>query len=407
MAEIRPFKGFRPKKGVEGKVASYPYDVINSQEAREIAKGNEYSFLHVVKPEIDLPENADLYGDEVYQKGADNLRKMIADGVLVQDDAPCLYIYSQQMKDHFQTGIVCLASAKEYDAGKIKKHEKTRTEKVIDRTKHIKVQGAHAGPVFLTYKAKDSIDKMVKDIQKNEPEYDVTFEDGFRHVLWVVKDQNLISQLIGEFKDIDSMYIADGHHRSESAAENFRQEQTEVTEGYLAVAFPDRELYIMDYNRAVKDLNGLTSADFLAKLKERFEVEDGASGWDGKPTQRHTFGLYLDKKWYKLTIKSEFVNEADPVKRLDSHIITENLLSPILNIVDLKTDKRIDFIGGIRGMKELEKIVDNGKFQFSISMYPTSIQELMDIADADEMMPPKSTWFEPKLRSGYVVNVFK
>ena len=407
MVTIRAFKGFRPKKGLEDKVASYPYDVVNSKEAREIAEDNPYSFLHVVKPEIDLPENIDLYDEKVYEKGAENLRKFIKDGILIQDDKPMLYVYSQKMGNVFQTGIVCLASAIEYDEGKIKKHEKTRVAKVKDRTKHVMTQGAHAGPIFLTYKHKDEINNIIKNIQKNTPEYDVTFEDGIEHMLWLIKDDDIINKIISQFKNIDTLYIADGHHRSESAAENYRQTKTPKTEGFLSVLFPDNELYIMDYNRAVKDLNGLSKEEFFNKIREKFEIREGEKDWNGKPKDRHNFGMYIDGKWYHLKAKSEFINENDPVEKLDSHILQNNLLNPILGIDDPRTNERINFIGGIRGMKELERIVNNGDFKVSISMYPISVKELMDIADAGKVMPPKSTWFEPKLRSGFVVNVFR
>jgi len=407
MAKIKPFKAYRPKKGVEHKLASYPYDVINSKEARELAKDNEYSFLHVVKPEIDLEPDIDLYDEKVYQKGAENLKKFIENGILIQDKKPCFYIYSQEMNGRRQTGLVCLASAIEYDNNLIKKHEHTRIEKVKDRTKHIQTQRAHAGPVFLTYKAVNSIENIIKEIQKNPPEYDVTFDDGIRHILWVVDNDEVINNLIKEFEKVECLYIADGHHRSESAAETYRREKSPETEGFLAVLFPDKDLYIMDYNRVVKDLNGLTKDEFLKKVSEKFEISPGKEGWDGKPDKRHTFGMYLDGKWYKLTAKPEFIKENDPVRRLDSYILQQNLLAPVLGIENPRTSKRIDFIGGIRGMKELVQLVDSGKYKVAFSMFPTSIKELMDIADAGEVMPPKSTWFEPKLRSGFMVNIFR
>ncbi len=407
MVTIRAFKGYRPKKGLEDKVASFPYDVVNSKEAKVIAKGNPISFLHVVKPEIDLPENIDLYSEQVYEKGAENLRKFIKDSILLQDNKPMLYIYSQRMGNVFQTGIVCLASSIEYDEGKIKKHEHTRVVKVKDRTRHVITQGAHSGPIFLTYKHSDEIDNIIKNIQKNEPEYDVTFDDGIEHILWVVRDDEIINKIISEFNKINALYIADGHHRSESAVENYRRTKTPETEGFLSVLFPDRELYIMDYNRAVKDLYGAAKEDFFDKVKEKFEIIDGESDWDGKSKERHNFGMYIDGKWYHLKAKKEFINENDPVEKLDSYILQNNLLNPILGIDNPRTNERINFIGGIRGMKELKRIVDNGNFKVSFSMFPISIQELMDIADAGKVMPPKSTWFEPKLRSGFVVNVFR
>ncbi|MCK4643408.1 DUF1015 domain-containing protein [bacterium] len=413
MSTIRPFKGFRPKEGLEDKVASYPYDVINSAEARKIAEGNPHSFLHVVKPEIDLQEDIDLYSDEVYEKGAFNLHSFIENGTLKQDETPSLYIYSQKMGNIFQTGIVGLASAIEYDKGIIKKHEHTRPVKVKDRTKHVITQGAHAGPIFLTYRNNEEISAQVKEIQKGTPKYDITFDDGIQHILWVVQDTAIIEKIVKGFESVEYLYIADGHHRSESAAENYRRTQTPDTEGFLAVYFPDNELYIMDYNRAVKDLNGFDEEAFLQEVHKKFEIQASCSGCSGcgsqdkNPKERHAFGMYMNKQWYKLWIRNEFVKEDDPVKRLDSYILQNELLSPILAIDDPKTNERIAFIGGIRGMKELERIVDNEDFKVSFAMFPTSISELMDIADAGEVMPPKSTWFEPKLRSGFVVNVFK
>lgn len=407
MSIIRPFRAFRPAKGYEDKIPSFPYDVVNSREAKEIAKDNPFSFLHVVKPEIDLPEGTDLYSEEVYKKALENFKKLIDAKNLIEEDKPCLYIYSQKMGDHFQSGIVGLASAKEYDEGKIKKHEHTLTKKVVDRTKHVKTTGANAGPVFLTYKKSNAVSSMVKKVQKGEPLYDVTFTDKITHKVWKIEDETLIEKIVAEFGKLDALYIADGHHRSEAAAQTYRDMKTPETEHFLAVFFPDKELNILDYNRLVKDLNGLTKDQFIEKLGERFTIGEMKQAWKGRPRKRHQFGMFLDGKWHLLIAKKAFIEEKDPVKKLDSYIVQNSILDPVLGIKDPKTDKRIDFVGGIRGTGELEKRVASGEFAVAFSMFPTSIGELIGIADAGQVMPPKSTWFEPKLRSGFLINVFR
>ncbi|MFH1957222.1 MAG: DUF1015 family protein [bacterium] len=404
MAIIKAFAGYRPKKEMAARVASPPYDVLNSEEARETAKGNGISFLHVVKPEIDLPEGTALYSDEVYKKGAENLKRLIDNKILVKDEKPALYIYSQRMGGHFQTGIVALASAEEYIAGKIKKHEHTKPDKVRDRTSHISAQGAHSGPVFLTYKNRESINGIVKRIQKRAPDADIVTPENVGHTLWLVSDEDDIKAITEEFKRIDVLYIADGHHRSASAVENYRRDKTEATAFFLAVLFPDEQLKIMEYNRVVKDLNGLSKEEFLNRVSEKFSITEAGAPC---PDKKHTVCMYLDKKWYSLEMKPEIINEGDPVKRLDVAILQNNLLGPVLGINDPRTDKRIDFIGGIRGPEELERLVNSGNFKVAFAMYPVTISGLMSIADAGEVMPPKSTWFEPKLRSGMVVNVFR
>lgn len=404
MAEIRAFRGWRPTTAQAGQVASPPYDVLNSAEARAMAAGNPCSFLHICKPEIDLPADVDEHSEAVYQQGAQNLRQFVAQGILRQDPTPSLYIYSQRMGSHYQTGLVALASAREYTDDKIKKHEHTRPDKVEDRTKIISTMGAHAEPVFLTYRHRDAVDALVKTIQQRPPVADFTSDDGFGHTVWTVTDPREIDALVGEMREIDLMYIADGHHRSASAVENHAWDKTDATAFFLAVIFPDNQLAIMDYNRAVKDLNGLGKADFLKQLEGKFTVKPWSRQ---KPPSRHTAAMYLDRQWHLLTMKPEFINEQDPQKRLDVSLLQENLLAPVLGIANPRTDQRIDFIGGLRGLGELERIVDDGSHAVAFAMYPVSISDLIAIADAGEVMPPKSTWFEPKLRSGLIVNIFR
>lgn len=404
MVTIKTFTGYRPRKNLVDKVASPPYDVLSSEEAREMAVENNMSFLHVVKPEIDFPEDTDLYSEKVYLKGAENLKRLINDGVLIKDKEPSFYIYSQKMGDHFQAGIVALASAEEYLSDKIKKHEHTKPDKVNDRTNHINTQGAHSGPVFLLYRNRESINRIVEKTKERKPDANMIAPDGVAHMLWIISDKSDMKTLSEEFGKIDVLYIADGHHRSASAVENYTRDRTKATAFFLAVLFPDNQLKIMAYNRVVKDLNGLSEEEFFNKLSEKFDIIQNANP---VPELKHTVSMYINNKWFSLRMKPEIINENDPVKRLDVSILQINLLDPVLGIRDPKTDKRIDFIGGIRGIKELERLVNNGSFKVAFSMYPLEIDDLMNIADAGEVMPPKSTWFEPKLRSGMVVNVFR
>lgn len=411
MAIVRPFKGLRPPVELASKVAAFPYDVINSEEARELAKDNPQSFLHINKPEIDLDPSIDLYDQRVYDKAVENFKMFQDKGYLVRDNEDCFYIYKQTMEGRTQIGLMCCTSAQEYWDGKIKRHEFTRKDKEEDRLKHVDVTNANAGPVFLTYPARDSINALVKNITDGKPVVDFVSEDGIGHTLWVVKDASWIKSITEEFAKIPALYVADGHHRTQAAARiaRLREEKNPNHTGneeynfFLSVIFPHNHLYIMDYNRAVKDLNGNTDEEFIKKISEKFIVEKTDYK---KPTQANTFGMYLKGTWYKLTAKPGTFDEKDPVKSLDVSIMQENLLSPILGIGDPRTDKRIDFIGGIRGIKELEKIVDSKKFVVAFSMFPTSIEQLMKIADSGEVMPPKSTWFEPKLRSGMVVHTY-
>lgn len=410
MATIRPFKGFRPKREYAARVAAKPYDVLNSEEARAEAAGNPVSFLHIGKPEIDLPPDVPIDDERVYQKGKENLRKLIADGILKEDPTPCLYLYSQTMGDHTQYGIMGCASVREYLDNTIKKHELTRKEKEDDRTKHVKITNAHTGPIFLTYRASPAIDTIVEGIRQREPEYDFTLPDGVRHRLWVIDDANVIDSLVGDFSRVTSLYVADGHHRSAAAARvgdelakgNPLHRGDEEYNFFLAVLFPHNQLRIMDYNRIVKDLNGLEVGGFLARIGKTFDVTDGPHpAW---PSRKGEFGMYVKDTWYTLRAPGDLLADPDPVARLDVSILQKEILGPILGIDDPRTSKRIDFVGGIRGLQELERRVNSGEMAVAFALFPTSIEELLSIADAGKIMPPKSTWFEPKLRDGVVVH---
>ncbi|MHB2148344.1 DUF1015 domain-containing protein [Calditrichota bacterium LG25] len=412
MAIIKPFKGLRPKKELAEKVASPPYDVLSSEEAREMAKDNPFSFLHINKPEIDLPPETNIYDEAVYQKGKENLDRFIKEGILVQDEKPMFYVYRQIMGDHSQIGLVAGASVEEYEKNLIKKHELTRADKEEDRVKHVNTLNAQTGPVFLTYKARPEIDALMNKIVQGEPEYDFTADDGIRHTFWLVDKDEDIQALQELFKQLDCLYVADGHHRSAAAmrVKQMRQAQNPNHTGdeeynyFLTVIFPHNQMYIMDYNRVVKDLNGLSVDAFLKKVSEKFDVQKlGASA--EKPRQKHEFVMYLNGEWYRLKARPGTFNESDPVEQLDVSILMNNLLVPILGIGDPRKDKRIDFVGGIRGLEELKRRVDSGEMQVAFGLYPTSIEDLMAIADAGKIMPPKSTWFEPKLRSGLVIHL--
>jgi uncharacterized protein (DUF1015 family) len=411
MAQLKPFKAYRPKPELAGKVASVPYDVINTEEARQLAAGNPYSFLHVGRPEIDLPASVDIHSDEVYAMGVKNLRKLMQEGVLFQEKNPCLYIYQQRMGDHVQAGLVGLCSVKEYEDGRIKRHEYTRKDKEDDRTRHVTEQAANAEPVFLAYRAVPYIDSLVDKIRATKPVYDVVTEDGIGHTVWIVSEETHIYTLNHLFEAIPALYIADGHHRT-AAAIRYGQAcraackaptGEEPFESFMAVVFPHDQLKIMDYNRVVKDLNGLTSEQFLAKVGETFAVAETSVR---NPSEPASFGMFLDGQWYALKAKPGSYPADDPVRSLDVSILQENLLAPVLGIRDPRTDTRIDFIGGIRGMDELEKRVKNG-WKVAFSMFPTSLDQLMSVADAGQIMPPKSTWFEPKLRSGLLVRTYQ
>ncbi len=408
MARVEPFRAWRPKPELAEKVASPPYDVLNSEEAREMAAGNPLSFLHVNKPEIDLPEGTDPYDDAVYETGGANLRKLIDDGVLSRDPRECYYLYQQQMGDHVQIGVVAGASVDEYEADIIKKHEHTRRKKEDDRTRHVDALNANTGPVFLTYKADSTIDTLVGEMIRGEPEYDFTAPDGVHHTLWVVSNRVEVAALQEAFANIPVLYVADGHHRSAAAvrvrearrAANPDHTGEEPYNFFLSVIFPDNQMMIMDYNRVVRDLNELTPEAFLEAVRERFDV---APAEEPRPGERKSFGMYLGGTWYRLTAHADIVPEGDPVRSLDVAILQDQLLSPILGIGDPRADERIDFVGGIRGPEELVRLVDSGDWAVAFTVYPTSISQLFAVADAGEVMPPKSTWFEPKLRSGLII----
>ena len=412
MATVRAFKAIRPKKELAEQVAALPYDVMNSEEAREMVKDNPYSFLHVDKAEIDLDPSIDLYDKRVYEKARDNLYSMIKDGVYLEEPTPYLYIYRQIMDGRVQTGVVGCTSIDEYLNNIIKKHEHTRADKEQDRINHVDYCDANTGPIFLTYRHVDAIDNIVKAWTENhEPVYNFTAEDGIAHIVWVMDDLATVAQISELFKGVDYLYIADGHHRAASAvkvglkrrAENPQFTGNEEFNFFLSVIFPDKDLYIMDYNRVVKDLNGNTTDEFMQKVGDKFDIAPYAGAGQFKPEEKHTYGMFLEGQWYQLTAKAGTFDPNDPVDRLDVSILQNNLLRPILGIEDPRTDKRIDFIGGIRGLKELERRVNEG-MKVAFSMYPTTIDDLMAIADAGQVMPPKSTWFEPKLRSGIFVH---
>lgn len=414
MAIVKAFKAIRPAAQLANKVAALPYDVMNSDEAREMVKGNPYSFLHVDKPEVDLDPSIDLYDKRVYEKARENLNTMIEKGTLVQDNKESLYIYRQIMNGRVQTGLVGCTSIDDYMKDIIKKHEHTRADKEQDRINHVDYCDSNTGPIFLTYRNKKEISEIVDKWVEKEPVYSFTSEDDISHIVWVIDCKDTVEKLCSLFKEVDYLYIADGHHRAASAVKvgKMRREQnpnydgTEEFNFFLSVIFPDEDLYVMDYNRVVKDLNGFSSEEYMAKVSEKFNVSlyDGKEPY--KPSRKHTYGMYLDGKWYTLEAKNEIFNPEDPVDRLDVSILQNNLLNPILGIEDPRTDKRIDFIGGIRGLKELERRVNDG-MKVAFSMFPTTIDDLMAIADAGKVMPPKSTWFEPKLRSGLFIHKLK
>ncbi len=412
MPVIKPFKAFRPQPELVTKVASPPYDVLNSEEARQLVKDNPYSFLHVNKAEIDLDSSVDHYDQKVYEKASENLDRLIEKKVYLQDEQEKIYIYRQIMKGRAQTGLVVCVSIDDYFKGKIKKHENTREDKEKDRINHIDFTNANTGPVFLTYKAKEEINQVVRRWTKEkEPVYNFTSKDEITHTCWVIDDKSTIQQLIESFVSIDYLYIADGHHRAAAATkvglkrrEEFKDYTGKEEFNYsLSVLFPHDELYIMDYNRVVADLAGNSKKEFIQKISEKFTVEKYSEEGPYRPKARHTFGMYLDNYWYKLTVKPETFDEDDVVDSLDVSILQNNLLTPVLRIEDPRTDQRIEFLGGIRGLEELEKRVKTG-MKVAFSLYPTSIEELMKVADAEKLMPPKSTWFEPKLRSGIFIH---
>lgn len=406
MASISPFKALRPQPELARQVGSRPYDVMNSQEAREEANGNACSFLHITKSEIDLPPAVDTHSQQVYETAKENLENFKQQGILFREQKPCYYIYQLIMNGRAQTGLVCASSVDDYEKDIIKKHEFTRPEKEQDRINHIKTTGAQTGNVFLAYRNEAEIDNIINNWKSShEPVYDFVADDGISHTIWVVDDSTVIESITGLFtKKVPQTYIADGHHRAASAAK-VRKALTTRSEGadyFLTTLFPSNQLYIMDYNRVVKDLNGLDAKAFLQKLEQHFAVEPAAKAFS--PATLHQFGMYLDGKWYALTAKEgSYTN--DPIGVLDVTILSEKLLDPLLSIRDQRTDKRIDFVGGIRGLGELEKRVNSGEMAVAFSLHPVTIQQLFDIADSGNVMPPKSTWFEPKLRDGLLTHL--
>ena len=414
MAVFRPFRAIRPTPENAAKVAALPYDVMNSDEAREMVRDNPLSFLHVDKAEIDLSKDTYIYSEEVYKKASENLSKLISDGICVQDSKPMFYIYRQIMNGRAQSGLVGCASIDDYINNVIKKHELTRADKEADRINHVDYCDANTGPIFLTYRPNEKLASIIKTIQEcSKPYCDFTDESGIVNTVWEINDDDCIKGITGIFDNIDSLYIADGHHRAASAVKvglKRRQDNPGYTGNeefnfFLAVAFSCDELEIMDYNRVIKDLNGYSKEEFIEKISEKFDVEKaGKKAY--KPTEPHTFGMLLDGEWYKLTAKNGTFDSSDAVNSLDVSILQNNLISPVLNINDPRTDKRIDFVGGIRGLEELERRV-NEDMKIAFSMYPTTLEELMRIADSGKTMPPKSTWFEPKLLSGLFIHKLK
>ena len=411
MARIKPFKGIRPPKEYVKEVASRPYDVLSSEEAREEARGNEKSLYHIIKPEINFPKGKDEHDEDVYEKAVENFNLFQEKGWLVQDEKENYYVYAQTMDGRTQYGLVVGSYVDDYLKGAIKKHELTRKDKEEDRMKHVRVNDANIEPVFFAYPENKELDIIVQEIIKNTPEYDFVSEDNIGHHFWVIDDEDKIKKITELFAEMPYLYIADGHHRSAAAAlvgeekakNNPNHTGEEEYNYFMAVCFPENQLKIMDYNRVVKDLNGLTPDEFLTALSQDFIVED--KGEDVyRPNKLHNFSLYLNKHWYSLDAKQGTYNDNDPIGVLDVTISSNLVLDKILGMKDLRTDKRIDFVGGLRGLTELKRRVDNGEMVAALALYPVSMKQLMDIADTGNIMPPKTTWFEPKLRSGLVIH---
>ena len=409
MSVLRPFCAVRPKEEYASRVAALPYDVMNSREAADMVQGNPWSFLHVDKAEIDLPDGTDLYSDAVYAKAAENLAGLVTDGICIREEKPCLYLYRQVMNGRPQTGIVGCASIDDYLNNVIKKHENTRADKEADRIRHVDTCNANTGPIFLCYARNAAVDAVIDRTLAGDSLYDFTTDDGVRNTVWRIDAEEDISVLTKAFEKIPSLYIADGHHRCASAVRVGQKRRAakpdytgeEEFNFFLAVCFRADELEIMDYNRLLADTNGMTNDELLAKLSESFETEPSETAY--KPDMRHNFGLYLDKKWYSLTLKDGLCDEKDPVASLDVSVLQNTVIAPLFGIEDPRTSHRIDFVGGIRGLEELERRCETD-CACAFSMYPTSLEELMRIADAGKIMPPKSTWFEPKLLSGLFVH---
>lgn len=411
MAKVKPFKGIRPPRELVTEVASRPYDVLNSDEARREAEGNPRSLYHIIKPEIDFDPSVDEHDPRVYDKAVENFKAFRRNGWLVQDEKEHYYIYAQTMDGRTQYGIVIAANVDDYMTGRIKKHELTRRDKEEDRMKHVRVNNANIEPVFFAFPDNERLAAIIKEVTAGEPVYDFTAPDGFGHHFWVIDDDKTIAAITEEFAKIPYLYIADGHHRTAAAAlvgnekakANPNHTGDEEYNYFLAVAFPASHLKIIDYNRVVRDLNGLTPQQFLDRLRENFTVETKGSE-PYRPAHLHEFSLYVDGCWYALNALEGRYNDADPIGVLDVTISSDLILRDILGITDLRSDKRIDFVGGIRGLGELQRRVDSGEMAMALALYPVSMKQLMDIADTGNIMPPKTTWFEPKLRSGLVIH---
>lgn len=411
MAKVKPFRGLRPPKQFVEQVASKPYDVLSSEEARAEAEGNEKSLYHIIKPEIDFEPGTGEHEQKVYDKAVENFQKFQREGWLVQDEKEQYYLYAQTMDGRTQYGLVVGASVDDYLTGKIKKHELTRKEKEVDRMHHIEINNANIEPVFLSFPTNEVLERVIAQTAKTEPEYDFVSEDGIGHTLWCISDDAVINEITEAFAKIPYLYIADGHHRTAAAA-HVGEEKAKADPDHtgkeeynylLAVCFPESHLKVMDYNRVVKDLNGLTDEEFLQKVGEKFVVEDKGTEIY-RPAALHNFSLYLGGKWYSLTAKEGTYDDNDPIGVLDVKISSDYILRDILNIVDLRTDKRIDFVGGIRGLGELKDRVDSGEMKMALALYPVTMRQIIDIADSGNIMPPKATWFEPKLRSGLIIH---
>lgn len=413
MSIVKPFRGLRPKPEYVKEIASPPYDVLNAQEARKLVEKNPNSFLRVNKAELEFDDSVNSYSEEVYQRAKDNLQRLMDLGFMTRDEKPCFYLYRITMDEKSQTGLVALTSVKEYDNGLIKKHEHTRPEKVNDRANHIEFLGAQVGPVFSTFRYDIEVDQLFKKLEEESSLLDFIADDGVGHKLWVIEKEEDINSIQEVFKKLPYLYIADGHHRSQSASEVCKRAKENNPEHtgnenynyFLNVMFPDRELNILPYNRVVTDLNDLTWESIIEMASEKFDIS--LQNYEITPKDLHSFGVYCDGEWYLLKAKDGTFDPNDPTGSIDAAILGVNFIDPILGISDPKTDKRINFVGGIRGTQELEKLVDSGKYKIAFSLYPTSIKQLLDVADAGEVMPPKSTWFEPKLRSGMVVNLLE
>ncbi len=405
MPLIRPFAGLRPTPEYAANVIAPPYDVLNSEEARALAAGKAWSFLHISKAEIDLPEGTDPYAPAVYAKAAENLQRMMKQGILMRDNAPHYYVYRLTMGKHVQTGLVAAASVADYDTNRIRKHEYTRPAKEDDRVRQIKALNAQTGPALLAYRSDPKLDKLLEKIAQGRPLYAMKAHDGIEHALWIVDNPADVETFSRGFDAMDAIYIADGHHRSAAAsriARELNKPADHMSRYFLSVIFPHNQMKILDYNRVITDLNGLNQEKFIERIKQNFSVAQ--EGKAVSPAKAGEFGLYMNKQWYRLNIQSKLI-PADPVKKLDVSLLADHLIEPVLGIKDPRTDSRIDFVGGMRGLKELEKRVDSGEMAVAFSMFPTTLSDLMAVADSNQVMPPKSTWFEPKLADGMVSHI--